>query len=151
MYHVEGGIDPGDHPFRPRVVGFVNMWRDLWSWDGTVSSPGDGGTTNPSQSSYHPAGLRFPHRAGRYRPEGPPFSSPVGWSCTSIETFLIRGSDVTLLECRWFHEPHPNSISTSEGGVSTPCGAIPTQETAVFVTGPSCVVVVWMYGWIYNS
>ena len=29
--------------------------------------------------------LGFPHRAGRYRPEGPPISSPVCWSCRCVE------------------------------------------------------------------
>ena len=35
--------------------------------------------------------LRFPHRAGRYRPGGPPFSSPIRPSCRGMEGYLIRG------------------------------------------------------------
>ena len=34
--------------------------------------------------------LGFPRRAGRYRPRGPPFSSPV-CSCRCMEGFIIRG------------------------------------------------------------
>ena len=35
-----GGIDPGDLCFRPRVVGFVEIWRDFSSGDEKLSSPG---------------------------------------------------------------------------------------------------------------
>ena len=28
-YTARGGIDPGDHRFRPRVVGVVHVWRDF--------------------------------------------------------------------------------------------------------------------------
>ena len=46
------------------------MWKDLWSDDGGVSSTDAAGFTNPNQSTNHPMGLGFPHRAGRYRPGG---------------------------------------------------------------------------------
>ena len=29
FHTVRGGIDPGDHHFRPRVVGVVDVWRDF--------------------------------------------------------------------------------------------------------------------------
>ena len=29
FHTVEGGIDPGDHRFRPRFVGIVDVWKDF--------------------------------------------------------------------------------------------------------------------------
>ena len=29
LHTVQGDIDPGDHRFRPRFVGVVNVWNDL--------------------------------------------------------------------------------------------------------------------------
>ena len=29
FHTMRGGFDPGDHRFRPRVVGVVDVWRDL--------------------------------------------------------------------------------------------------------------------------
>ena len=55
------------------------------------------------------SGLRVPHRAGQYRPGGPPFSSPLCWSCRCMEGFLIRGWDLILPGWRWLHEPQPSS------------------------------------------
>ena len=37
--------------------------------------------------SNHPVGLWFPHRAGRYRPEGYVFPSPGCWSYRDLEEF----------------------------------------------------------------
>ena len=82
FHTVRGGIDPGDHRFRPRSVTSIDVWKDLWSGDGILSSPSGAGSTNPL--------LGFPHRGGRYRPGRPPFSSPGGWSCRCMEGFLIR-------------------------------------------------------------
>ena len=45
----------------------------------------------PQPSSNQPVGLGFPHPAGRYRPGGPPFSSPGSWSCRWMEGILMRG------------------------------------------------------------
>ena len=39
FHTVRGGTDPGYLRFRPRVVGDVEIWKDLWSGDGTLSSP----------------------------------------------------------------------------------------------------------------
>ena len=60
-----GGIDLWDHRFGPWLVGVVEMWKDFWSGDGTLSSSGaahprrwpDGqlspraGSMSPSQSA----------------------------------------------------------------------------------------------------
>ena len=59
FHTVRGGIDPGDHPFRPRFVGVVAVWKDFWFGDVTLSSPG--GVNS---------GLKFPRHAGRYRSGG---------------------------------------------------------------------------------
>ena len=29
FHTVQGVIDPGDHRFRPRFVGFINVWKDF--------------------------------------------------------------------------------------------------------------------------
>ena len=44
----------------------------------------------PQPISNQPAKLGRPHRARRYRPGAPPFSSPVCWSCRYTEGFMIR-------------------------------------------------------------
>ena len=51
-----------------------------------MSSSGGAGYTNLR--------LGVPHRAGRYRPRGAPFSSPVCWSCGYAEGFLVQGWDL---------------------------------------------------------
>ena len=80
---MRGGIDPGDRLFLPWLVGVVHVREDFGSGDGTLTSPAGAGSTNPR--------LRFSHRAGRYRPRGPPFASPVRWSFRCMGGFLIWG------------------------------------------------------------
>ena len=29
FHTVRGGIDPGDHRFRPRIVGVIEVWKDF--------------------------------------------------------------------------------------------------------------------------
>ena len=70
FHAVRGGIHPGEHRFRPRLVGIVGAWKDFRHGHRTLSYPSGAGSTNPR--------LGFPYRAGRYRPGRPPFSSPVG-------------------------------------------------------------------------
>ena len=92
MHTVRGGIDPGGHRFRPRVVGVVEIWKDFLSVDGTLSSPGCADFKYKRQPiSDWLVGLGFPHRAERYRPGGSALLSPGCWSCSDIEGFLIRG------------------------------------------------------------
>ena len=45
----------------------------------------------PQPISSQPVGLRFPHPAGRYRPEGSAFSFPGCWGCRDVDGFLTWG------------------------------------------------------------
>ena len=47
---VRGGVDPGNHRFRPQVVGVVEVWKDLGSGDGTLSSRRSSGFVLEPQS-----------------------------------------------------------------------------------------------------
>ena len=62
---VRGVLDPGDHRSRPRLIGVVNVRKDLRSGDGTISSPSAACCVNPSQSAISQWGWGFPHRTGR--------------------------------------------------------------------------------------
>ena len=85
------------------------------------------------------SGWDFHTSARRYRPGGPPCSSPVRRNCRCMELFLIREWDLILPRWRWVYEPRV--------GVSKPCGAVSTQATTVFVPGSS---ELQMYGIIYD-
>ena len=68
---MRGGIGPGGHRFRPRLVGVVDVWNDFVSGNDVLSAPGGDVSTNPRlELSKKAVGLRFPHRAGRYRSGG---------------------------------------------------------------------------------
>ena len=107
---MRGGIDPRDYRFRPRFFGVGDVWKDLCSGDGTLSSR-------------VALALGFPHSAGRNRPGGPPFSSPVCWNCRCTEIFMIRGWDLVLPRCRRLYEPQVE--------VCTPCGSVSIRTIAV--------------------
>lgn len=83
FYTVRGGIDSEDHRLLLRFVGVVEVRKNFWSGDETLSFPRGVGFTNP--------GLGLPHRAGGHRPGGPPISSPVCSSFRGMEGFLIGG------------------------------------------------------------
>ena len=51
----------------------------------------------PQPIGNQPVGLGFPHRAGRYRPVGSPFSSPGCRGFRDMEGFLIRGWNPILV------------------------------------------------------
>ena len=51
FHTVPGGIDPGDHSFRARFVGDVDVWNFLLPGEGTLSSPAVVDFMNPSQSA----------------------------------------------------------------------------------------------------
>ena len=36
---VQGGVDPRKLGLLPRLMEFLEMWNDLWTWDGTLYSP----------------------------------------------------------------------------------------------------------------
>ena len=63
----------------------------------------------PQAIHSQPVGLGSPHRAGRYRSGGSPFSSPMCGSCRYMEGFLIRGWDSLSPGWRWLYEPEPIS------------------------------------------
>ena len=56
---MRGGVDPPrELRFRPRVVGFVDVWKDFRSGDGNLSSPGCAGSMfEPKPISDRPMGL----------------------------------------------------------------------------------------------
>ena len=43
FHTLQGGIDPEDLRFRPRVVGVVEIWKDFSPGDVKLSSPGAAG------------------------------------------------------------------------------------------------------------
>ena len=99
FHNVRGGFDPRDHRFRPLVVGLVDVWRDFWYGDRTLSSPrGASFIFEPQPISDRPAGLGFLHCAGRFRPGRSPFSSPGCRSCRCIKGFPNRGLGPILPE-----------------------------------------------------
>ena len=86
--------------FHRRVVVVVEIWTDFLSGDGNLSPPGCAGSMYDLQSiSDRPAGLGFPHHAGRFRPGGSPFLSPGCRSCRRMEGFLNRGWGILLPGC----------------------------------------------------
>ena len=46
--HRAGGVLTRGISFRPQGVGFVHVWKDFWSGDGTLSSPGVASSMSPS-------------------------------------------------------------------------------------------------------
>lgn len=66
------------------------MWNLILSEDGTLSSPGGAGFTNPSQSYFCEM---FPHRAGRQF-GGLPLTFAVCCTCRYMEELLITGRDL---------------------------------------------------------
>ena len=107
------GIDPGDHHFCRRVVGVIHAWKDSCCGDGTLSSPGRAGPTNPRlrfiSGSNEPVELGFPHHSGLCRPRGSPASSPLRKSCTCME--IVESGHGTLSSpggaCLLYTSPSP--------------------------------------------
>ena len=67
--------------------------------------------------------------------DGGPCSCPVCWSCIGMEILLIEGWDLIHPGWRWLCQPRV--------GVSTPCGAVSTRGTIVFLPGS---LVLWTHG-----
>ena len=89
---------------------------------------------DPQPVSDRPVGLGFPHRTGRFRPGGSAFSSSGFRSCKGIKVFFIRGWKPIFPGVPWLYVRSPaNQQPASGAGVSTPCGAVSTRETTVFV------------------
>ena len=108
--------DPGMRPYPPRVR------RDL--------DVGPGETLaarwlhEPQSINNQPRRLGFPHRAGRYRPGGPLFSSPVRRSCRGAEGFLIKEWGLIVPAWRWLYEPQSISDQPMGLGFHTVRGGI---------------------------
>ena len=66
-----------------------------------------------------PVVLGFPHRTGRFRPGGSPFSSPGCRSCRCMEGFLNRRWEPILLGCG-------EIVGFPRGGTPAAC-AVPTH------------------------
>ena len=104
FHTVRSSIDPEDLRFRPRVVGVVQVLKDLLSGDGSLFSSGcPGSMYDPPRISDRRVGLGLPHRAGRFRPGGSPCSSPGCRSCKGMEIVIIRGWEPVLPGVRWLY------------------------------------------------
>ena len=99
LHAVRGGIDSGDLCFPLRLVRDVDVWQEVLSGDGTLSSPVAVSATNTRQSAIGYWGWGFQHHAERHRPGGSPPSSPYCCSCRCAEGFLICGSGLILPGC----------------------------------------------------
>lgn len=106
--HLAGPYRLGGYPFRPRVFGFVDIWKDFRSGDEYLFSRDSTGPRRcpdavaprgltrralgpcgPANLESTRVGLEFKHLAGRHRPGGCPFvpglfnlqmhGLPIGW------------------------------------------------------------------------
>ena len=90
FHTLRSGINPGGLRFRPRVVGVVEIWKDFYSGDEKLSSPGvagpgrcperqlspRAGSLRLSQSATGQLGWGFHNLRGGIDP-GDAFSSPI--------------------------------------------------------------------------
>ena len=104
----------------------------------------------PQPISNQPVGLRFLHRAGRYRLGRHLFSSPACWSCRVMEGFIIWGQNLILPGCggtftlareatlsaRWPHEPQ--LISNQPIGLGFPHPAGRCRSRGSPFSSPGC-------------
>ena len=67
---VQGDVGPRKLGLLPRLMEVLERWNDLWTGDGTLHPPEVelAQHMNHGESENRPAGLGFPHRAGRYQP-----------------------------------------------------------------------------------
>ena len=70
------GIDPGDYRFPSRLCRSCTYMEEFGTGDEALSDPGAADLPESHPISDQPVGMGFPHRAGRYRPGGSPFSLP---------------------------------------------------------------------------
>ena len=104
----------------------------------------------PQLINNQPVGLELPHRAGRYRPGKPSLSSPACWSCRGTEIFLIhRGMGPYLSRVALAPRTPGSQQSVCGVGTSTPCGAVSTRGTTVFVPGFCWSCILWK-GLLYD-
>ena len=96
-----GWYRPGGPPFLSGVCRSFRCMEGFLIRGWQYVHPGWRWLHEPQPISNQPVGLGFLHLAGRYRPGGPPFTSPICWSCRCMEIFLIRGWDPILPGWRW--------------------------------------------------
>ena len=91
--HRAGRNRQGGEPFSSSVYWNCRYVKGskIRGWDRIL--PGGLWLHEPKPISNDPVGLGFPHREGRCRHRGPPFSLGLCWNCTYMEGFLIRGWD----------------------------------------------------------
>ena len=112
VFHtMRGGIDPGDHRFRPRFDGVVHVWKDFASGGGTLSFVGAAEHRGPQPISDQPVRLGFP-RCIAISTQGTTVFVPVCWSCTHAEGWMIQGWDLVLPGWRWLRKPQPTRRTT---------------------------------------
>ena len=109
---VLGGIVLWGLRFRPRVVGVVEIWKDLRSRDGTISTPcAAGPRRGPEGQLFHRAGFM----SSSHSETGPlswsfhsvravstreiSVSSPSYWKSTDLKGFGNRGWELIILGC----------------------------------------------------
>ena len=130
FHTVRGGAVRGDNRFRPRKIGVVDIRKAFCSEDGIVYSPGASGFTNPSESAI----------------------SRWGWVSTTCGAVSTRRTTVlrsrprfvgVVRVCGRISDPgmgpsRPGGagcwLYESQVGVSTPCGAVLTRGTTMFVS-----------------
>ena len=80
---------PGGSPFSFPVYWSCTCMEGFFirGWDVILS--GCRCLHEPQPTTTEPVSLRFPHRAGRYRPGGPLLLSPVCWSCRYVEILSL--------------------------------------------------------------
>jgi len=148
FHTVRGGIDPGDLRFRPRVVGVVEIWKNCWSGDGKLYSPGAAGprwpegrlsphadSMSPSESAISQWGWGFHTVRGYIDPRDHRFSSRVVGIVDICNDLRLWSGDRNLSSpgCAGFILK-PQTISDRPVGLGfLPCGAVSTRRIAVFV------------------
>ena len=141
-----GGIDPGDRRFRPWFIGVVDLWKDLRSGDGILSSLGGAGSISPSQSAIGQWGRDFHSVQGGIAPGEPPYSSRVVGITDMYGNIYdpgmgpypprVRRSPTNLCACIYMEFLPPN-ISTEDIIFDTCHGAERGQKKYFFVTSHS--------------
>ena len=157
-----GGIDPGDLCFRPRVVGFVEIWRDFSSGDEKLSSPGAtgprrcperqlsprAGSMSPGQSAISQWGWGFHSRRGGIDPGDLCFHQRVVGVEEILRDFSSGEQKLPIRVRRDLNvgqrgtprrtlapQASSNQQPASGAGVSTHCGAALTRGISVFASG----------------
>ena len=76
FHTVRGGLDPGDHHFRPHVVGVVKVWKNCFFEDETPSS------SDAARPRRWPEGKILPHVGSMSSSQSSP--NQLGWSFHAV-------------------------------------------------------------------